>query len=350
MLLNTSSIPYNFNNHSIAPHWREDELWCQAQLQNPLAQVIIVFNGLIFLHKVGQNSLRLPAIRLRTIAPSHLPYISILTWHDGVPILSFNLSLYLQHKGIDSNAYHQQKSGLSKHPNDNPNIDKWLQAHVENLPYVQDKRYLNHCLFYAVRECFSCMEYDQLALISMASGLAKWHQSVQFCSTCAESLIRKRGGISAHCPTCDHHLFPRINPCVIMLVENNTQAEKQCLLAHHTRLPANMFSTIAGFIDIGESVENAVRREVAEEVGLSVLDLRYIASQSWTFSSSLMIGFIATVHTWDFVLDKQELAYARWFKKSELVQFGQAGTEYETFSLSKEDSIAYYLIQSWLDE
>ena len=135
-----------------------------------------------------------------------------------------------------------------------------------------------------------------------------------------------------------------------MLVENDSGAEKKCLLAHHARLAQNQYSTLAGFVNVGESIEHAVSREVFEEVGLSVKKVQYITSQSWTFSSSLMMGFIATVDDWDINLDKKELEVARWFSISELKQFGHKDTDYHTLSLSMEDSIARYLINYWIQK
>ena len=145
------------------------------------------------------------------------------------------------------------------------------------------------------------------------------------------------------CKGCTMQHFPRIDPAVIMLVHKN----KQLLLGQSHRFPVerNFFSTLAGFVEPGESLEEAVRRELLEEVGIQVGTISYVASQPWPFPSSLMLGFRAEASNEEIVLDMREMRAARWFSKAEIADRESAG-----FSLPPPDSIARRLIEEFLSE
>ena len=130
-------------------------------------------------------------------------------------------------------------------------------------------------------------------------------------------------------------------PAVIMLVENRGK----CLLARHKGSAAGSYSTLAGFVGVSESLEDAVRREVAEETGVPVGTVTYMASQGWPFPSGLMIGFRATAMAETVHVDGEEVIEARWFSRDELAQHAAAGGR-----LGREDSIDRYLLRSWPDE
>jgi NAD+ diphosphatase len=135
------------------------------------------------------------------------------------------------------------------------------------------------------------------------------------------------------CPTCGLLAFPRLAPAVITLIERDGEA----LLARNRTFPVPMYSCIAGFVEPGETMEEAVHREVHEEVGVSVKDVRYIASQPWPFPHSLMIGFEATWAGGDIVIDEKEIADAQWFRADDLPM------------IPPGMSIARMLIDRWLD-
>jgi NAD+ diphosphatase len=138
--------------------------------------------------------------------------------------------------------------------------------------------------------------------------------------------------------------FPRIEPAVIMLVES-ARSPRRCLLARHKGSAPGSYSTLAGFVEIGESLEDAVRREVAEEAGVPIGQVTYVASQAWPFPAGLMVGFRARAED-DFVsVDGEELMEARWFTGAELAERVAAG-----YPLGREDSIDRHLLCSWLAE
>jgi NAD+ diphosphatase len=142
------------------------------------------------------------------------------------------------------------------------------------------------------------------------------------------------------CPSCKTHHFPRTDPAVIMLVTRGDEA----LLGHSQRFPnSTMYSTLAGFVEPGESLEEAVRREVLEESGIRVGDVRYHSSQPWPFPGSIMLGFYAEGISEAITIDKEELLDVQWFSRAKLVDHKQHG-----FSLPRADSIARRLIEDWI--
>jgi NAD+ diphosphatase len=142
---------------------------------------------------------------------------------------------------------------------------------------------------------------------------------------------------------CGRLLFPRIEPAVIMLVESAADPGR-CLLGRHRNSVLGAFSTLAGFVEIGESLEDAVRREVAEEAGVAVGAVDYVRSQPWPFPAGLMVAFRAKAESDIIEVDHNELAEARWFTRAELAEQAAAGR------LGRVDSIDRVLLRSWLEE
>ena len=161
--------------------------------------------------------------------------------------------------------------------------------------------------------------------ISQAMQLLRWQNDTQFCSRCSAAVnSAKSGERSMVCSVCRLQQYPRVQPCVITAITraNPVTGETQILLAHHHRygqtvLPLQ-YGLIAGFVEVGESLEHAVVREVAEEVGISLTDIRYVSSQPWPFPSNLMLGFRATYVSGDIVLQEDELSHADFFDLSDL--------------------------------
>jgi NAD+ diphosphatase len=143
--------------------------------------------------------------------------------------------------------------------------------------------------------------------------------------------------------------FPRTDPAVIMLVEHWPKSgSPMCLLARNARFPSRLMSTLAGFVDPSESLEETVIREVYEESGIEVANVVYQASQPWPFPSSIMLGFRALALTTEIRIDEIEIEEAGWFAAEELCSFGEWGDAGEGYCLPRKDSIARYLIESWV--
>jgi NAD+ diphosphatase len=180
------------------------------------------------------------------------------------------------------------------------------------------------------------------AIAGQAKALLDWHKRHGFCASCGTRTELRDGGYRRHCLSCGGDHFPRTDPVVIML----PIFEDACLVGRNTRFPAQLYSAFAGFVEPGESMEEAVRRELEEEVSLKVGDVRYHASQPWPFPSSLMLGCYAQALSRDFKIDGHEIGDARWLTKDE-VRARLAGQIDDDMKLPVTIAIAHYLIKDW---
>lgn len=198
----------------------------------------------------------------------------------------------------------------------------------------------NYC-FEDLRRAGPLHHKIEAAQMAYGRALMFWHARHLFCGACGSETESREAGHVRKClnPTCALEHFPRTDPAVIMLVCN----EDKCLLAHSKRLKAGMYSTLAGFVEPGETLEQAVQREVMEEAGIRVADVVYAGSQPWPFPTSLMIGFYAEAETTVISLEDDELLDAQWFSREDLRNFKKTGR-----FLPSRDSIARNLIEKWL--
>jgi NAD+ diphosphatase len=180
------------------------------------------------------------------------------------------------------------------------------------------------------------------ALLAYARGITHWHGRHRFCGVCGSPTRSEEGGHVRRClkPDCTASHFPRTDPAVIMLV---TDGDRALLGRQKVWLPG-MHSTLAGFVEPGESLEEAVAREVLEETGIVVDEVTYHSSQPWPFPASIMLGFTARAATTEVRVDLDELEAARWFDRD----FIQGHADDDTFRLPRRDSIARRLIEDWL--
>lgn len=151
-------------------------------------------------------------------------------------------------------------------------------------------------------------------LIGKARQIVEWHRDHQFCGQCGKETSSSDLDRSRKCPDCQQLFYPRLSPSIIVLV---TRGE-ELLLAKNAQSRGNFYSTLAGFIEPGETIEEAVHREVMEEVGIRIRNLQYFASQSWPFPNSLMLGFHAEYDSGEFVLQDSEIADAKWFHYTDM--------------------------------
>ena len=178
------------------------------------------------------------------------------------------------------------------------------------------------------------------AILAHARGLMHWRTHHRFCANCGAEAEPRSAGNTTLCPACGTQHFPRTDPAVIMLVMRGDRA----LLGHSPRFPiVNMYSTLAGFVEPGESLEEAVTREVFEETGIRVGRVHYHSSQPWPFPASIMLGFFAEALTETITLDPAELEDARWFTRDYVRNAAANG-----FAVPRSDSIARRLIEDWL--
>ena len=193
-----------------------------------------------------------------------------------------------------------------------------------------------------LREVATELPAEEAALGAYAASLIYWHRRHRFCANCGAPTEPVDGGHERHCPACDAHHFPRTDPVVIVRVVDNRD---RLLLGRQADWPPGRFSILAGFVEPGETLEEAVRREVLEESGVTVGATAYVASQPWPFPSSLMIGFSALAGRGEPRPGDGELEEVRWFERAE-VEAAAAGRG--EIALSPPYSISRRLIDGWL--
>lgn len=183
---------------------------------------------------------------------------------------------------------------------------------------------------------------DQVPLLFHALGLAEWHHATRFCPRCAGSLESRAAGHELRCTSCERPQFPRSDPAVIMAITHPD--DDALLLGRQTSWPERRWSTLAGFCEPGETLEDAVRREVAEETAVSVGEVDYFGSQPWPFPSSLMLGFTGRATSREVEVDGAEIAEARWWTREEFLAAADDGS----LQVPRGVSISSSLIESWL--
>lgn len=198
-------------------------------------------------------------------------------------------------------------------------------------------------VFADLRSAGASLPAFDAGLFAYARGLAHWQQRTRFCPACAAPLRLEAGGHRAKCtnPQCGVAHFPRTDPAVIVIVSDGDR----CLLGRGPQWPERRYSTLAGFVEPGETLEDAVRREVLEETGVRVGECDYHSSQPWPFPASIMLGFTARADATAITLGA-ELAEARWFGAEDLV----AGIRSGALGISSPLSVSYRLIEHWLRE
>lgn len=196
-----------------------------------------------------------------------------------------------------------------------------------------------------LREAASLLPAEESAVLAHARAMIYWHHRHRFCGRCGSPTRSDEGGYVRVCanPECGRRHFPRTDPAIIVLVS----CGDACLLGRQAKWPAGRYSTIAGFVEPGESAEDAVVREVLEETGVRVSGIRYHSSQPWPFPASLMLGYFADVETRQPPRPVDgELEDARWFSRADI----RRGLDAGTFMPPPPLSVAYHLIEDWFDD
>lgn len=189
------------------------------------------------------------------------------------------------------------------------------------------------------------LEPEELAHYGAARSLVDWHARHGFCAQCGGGTTPVRAGWSRRCSRCAAEHFPRVDPVVIMLAEY----EDKVLVGRQPRFPPRQYSALAGFVEPGETVEEAVSRELWEEAGVRTTSVRYVMSQPWPFPSSLMLACIAPVESPSLTLDTTELEDAIWVDR-DAVRRGLAREEGAPFAAPMSIAIAHHLLRVWLEE
>lgn len=291
-----------------AEHLRDDAEWLLAQLTNPTTRLLPVWRtkNMIQARTAAQEHPR--PVWLPSLKAAHLVELAeemiFLGLRDGEVRIALDLS------SVDEPAEHPDLAPLGE--------------------------------FVDLREIGPLLPRDEGSILAYARGLVHWHKTHRFCGRCGSPTTSINGGHVRRCtnPDCGVSHFPRSDPAVIMLVHDGDR----CLLGRQPFWPPGMHSVLAGFVEPGESLEEAVIREVYEEAKLKVDQVTYHSSQPWPFPSSIMLGFSARALSNEIEVDERELESARWYTREEMLN----SPEDETFRLPRKDSIARRLVEDWL--
>ena len=238
--------------------------------------------------------------------------------------ISFQKELARLHEKLDKKSKNFWNYG-GKH-------QEW-QIFWSDFPLLERQASPESMCLLTLREAASLYHHDIFALISKITHIRHWQKRTRFCGVCGTPAISlEEEEHFRRCPQCNSVFYPKISPAVIVRIEK----ENAILLARNAHFPTAMYSLIAGFVEPGEALEDAVRREIAEEVGISVKEIKYYGSQPWPFPDSLMIGFTAQWGGGKIQVDNKEILEAHWFS------FGNIP------SLPKGGSIAYKMIIDWI--
>ena len=215
----------------------------------------------------------------------------------------------------------------------NPKIEKWID---ENNIIIDD-----------LRKYGPTLDDIDGSFLALTNGMTFWHKTHKFCGICGHINNSKEGGFVKICSNikCGKSHFPRTDPAIITLIS----FKDKVLLGRSPRFPEGMYSTLAGFVEPGESLEQALEREVFEEVGVKVKNIRYFHSQPWPFPASLMLGFFAEAETTKLDIDYNEIEDAHWFSIEELKSLEHPSIK-NGFKLPRIDSIARRLVDTWINE
>jgi len=197
--------------------------------------------------------------------------------------------------------------------------------------------------FYDLKDVSPLIDVESGSILAYSNGINNWHKKHSFCSNCGKKTTISKAGHQRNClnKNCLLEHFPRTDPAVIMLVYHGNKT----LLGRQKIWPEGMYSTLAGFVEPGETLENAVAREVFEEAGILIKNIQYHSSQPWPFPSSLMVGFYAEAKSTDIKINKNEIEDVNWFSKEEMLYFSDQGK-----FLPREISISRRLIDDWINK
>ncbi len=293
------------NTYSAQPldrsaHGRKDPVWLATQLANTRSE-FLVLDG----HRVVSIN-RVPVIlshyQFHGLNSSVNPLLLGLKKTDNTPVYLVNIT--------------EPEEGLSA----------FSQDIIES---------------FSLREITKEIDPEMASMYSYATLLNHWHLTTRFCTRCGSGLEIIEGGSAQKCTneSCGHIEYPRINPAVIMRV---TKGDK-ILLARQDHWPESMYSVLAGFVEVGETLEHAVEREVMEEVNIAVKNIHYHSSQPWPFPNSMMLGYTAEASSETFELEQDDIEHAQWLTAEELKVKMAEGT----VSPSSDISISYRLIDDW---
>ncbi|AGI66313.1 putative NADH pyrophosphatase [Octadecabacter antarcticus 307] len=310
---NAETVTFGGSGLDRAAHMRGN---IETAAADTAACSIILWRGKLLLDRIGGPLARLP-LDHPVMADAGAVQVFLGLDEDG-PVFAVSLTGWdpVLPDGDDMNTF----------------LDTTLQQH----------RATGDAVFAELRGIMTTLSLCDAELAATARALLGWHDSHSFCSACGTQSTAADAGWRRVCPACGTSHFPRTDPVVIMLIVSGDDV----LVGRSPEWPDGMYSLLAGFVEPGETIEAAVRREVSEEAGIIVGDVTYLASQPWAFPSSLMIGCYGEATSTDITLDPIELEDARWVSRAEMEQAARG--EHPKIQSARNGAIAHFLLENWL--
>ena len=312
---NSEAVVFGGSGLDRAAHLRQDDKIIAELLADPRTTVLPIWRGKPL--SDGQNAIRLPVDHkvLQGICGDTV----FLGLEAGQAVFAADMSSWAPQALDEVEMQEFFDASQQQHP---------------DLPAGQ--------VFLELRGVMAQLSARDAELIASAKSLFDWHRTHRFCSTCGHESVMAMAGWQRDCPACDRSHFPRTDPVVIMLITHGNSV----LMGRSPNWPEGMYSLLAGFVEPGETIEAAVRREVFEEAGIRVGEVEYLSCQPWPYPSTLMIGCSGLALGKDITIDPVEIEDARWMSREEMLDV-YAG-RHPLVKPAKVGAIAHFIIQRWL--
>ncbi|NWI69477.1 NUD12 pyrophosphatase, partial [Todus mexicanus] len=326
---------------------RTDCEWLSRK-RSHAATVYILFSNLnpLVTSAGGAESPEQPAVKLRRLRHGDVKQCVEQTQDDALVFLGVELQSHAN-PPVASNGRVLQEG-------EEDGLVAWFALSVDSASAEEFKQKYSDCYFLQPpMPALLQLPEREAGVVAQARSVLAWHSRYRFCPTCGSATKTQEGGykktcLKEDCPSLQgvHNTsYPRVDPVVIMQVIHPDG--NQCLLGRQKRFPPGMYTCLAGFVEPGETIEDAVRREVLEEAGVKVGHVQYVSCQPWPMPSSLMIGCLAAAVSTEIVVDKDEIEDARWFTREEVVEVVVKGNQ-RSFFVPPRRAIAHQLIKHWI--
>jgi len=316
------SVAFGGSTLDRAAHMRTDQAALERLRKHPDAQSVVMWRGKPLVKGEERDRLALVALDHPVLGDGQAQRDGLLFLgmdEQGAPLFACDISAW-QPDDLDHSALGQF-------------LDPSEQQHP-SLPKTH--------VFGELRRLMTRLNRFDAEIAAAARALTGWHATHGFCAVCGAPSKVSHGGWQRTCPDCNRHHFPRTDPVVIMLVTHGNSV----LVGRSPGWPEGMFSLLAGFVEPGETLEAAVRREVMEEVGVPVSEVSYLASQPWPFPASLMIGCAGEALSRDLTIDPVEIEQALWITREDMMMVFAA--QHPVMKPPRSGAIAHFLLKNWL--
>ncbi|WP_121064595.1 NAD(+) diphosphatase [Chachezhania antarctica] len=317
------TVTFGGSGFDRAAHIRNDPAALEAERAHPRAAALLIWRG------------------KPMVTGGDAPQLALVPMQH--PLLSSGLGrtvrdpVFLGREEDGSPLFACDISGWEPEGQDLSAVGQFVDPSLQHHPAFPDD-----CVFIEIRRAMTSLSPRDAELMAMAKAVISWHEIHPFCARCGAASDITHGGWQRICPACGGHHFPRTDPVVIMLILDG----EDVLLGRAPSWPDGMYSLLAGFVEPGETLEAAVRREVFEESGVEVGEVGYLSSQPWPFPASLMFGCVGHAKSREIKIDEVELSDARWVSRSEMVEVF-AG-QHPDIRPPRHGAIAQFLLKNWV--